>query len=1032
VKSRSRAKKLKMLKPRSFGMLFGKRFKSRNMAIFGLIFAAAGTFIILKSLALTPITCTTTISPGANVSSAFNAMSAGQTLCLKAGNYGSSTTVTWLDKSGTSGNPITLTTAPGETQPATINGEFKIGNNSSAGYRDNITVSHIKINANNLNHGRVNASYGCSSTAASGVTIHGSNIIFEYNDVSEQGVPPQSRDTMVGVSYNHTASNIIIRYNKIHDYGACDHFDHGIYWDHVNGGQIYGNWIWNPVCSYTTGDPQDRGCGSGIQLWDDPSNTQVYSNVIDGTGIGLYIAGYGSNNNVHNNVISNQRGMYHSHSVESAAGYSGYAGNSTNQFVNNIVFNSGPFCSSSCTASASGNITSDPLFTNPAPNVRDYTLKSGSPAAGYGLWNGADPFFSGGGGTPDTTYPTASITAPPAGATVAGTVAVTANASDNVGIAGVQFKLDGVNLGPSLATSPYSYSWNTTTVSNGTHTLTAIATDTSGNATTSSSTPINVSNTVAAVPSVPTGLTATPGDAQVVLNWNANPSTDNISHYNVYRIGQTFTGPWDQPTTTTFTNRDQVVNGTQYCYTISATNASGESARTAQVCATPQAASDTTVPTVTLTSPANGATVSGSSVTISANASDNVGVNNVEFFVDGSLLASDTSSPYSTVWNSTAVPNGTHTIMAKAYDAARNSSSSTFTVTVNNADTTPPSAPTGFVARAISPTQVDLAWTASTDNVRVTAYYIQRNGVIIGTATGTSYSDLTVTGNTTYTYVIIATDGSGNKTASSSQSVTTPAPADTTAPTAPTNLSGVAASSTQVNLSWSAATDPSGIKGYNVYRNGVKINSALVMTTSYGDSTATAGATYSYTVTAVDGANNESAKSTAVSVTTPDLPPPPFGIILGPTDDSYVDNNKKRTASNFGTISALNVNSGTQSTQYSLLKFNVSGVGTRVVTQAKLRLYVGEGSQNGGRFHQITNNSWAENSVTWNNKPAFNSSVLASLSAVNQNTWVEVDLTTLISGDGVYSVLIDSNLRDLASYGSKESASKPQLIIGVQ
>jgi hypothetical protein len=95
-------------------------------------------------------------------------------------------------------------------------------------------------------------------------------------------------------------------------------------------------------------------------------------------------------------------------------------------------------------------------------------------------------------------------------------------------------------------------------------------------------------------------------------------------------------------------------------------------------------------------------------------------------------------------------------------------------------------------------------------------------------------------------------------------------------------------------------------------------------------------------------------------------------------------------------------------------------------------MYVGDGSQNGGRFHQVTNNNWTENSVTWNNKPAFNSTALAYLSAVNQNTWVEVDLTSLINGDGVYSVLIDSNLRDLASYGSKESASKPQLIIGVQ
>jgi fibronectin type 3 domain-containing protein len=1029
VTVKSRAKKLKMVKQRSINILSGNR---RNMAIFGLIFAVAGTFIILKSLALTPITCTTTISPGANVASTFNAMSAGQTLCLKAGTYGSSSTVTWLNKSGAVGSPITLTTAPGETQPAVIEGEFKVGSNSSTGYRDNITVSHIKVKANNINHGRVHPEFGCTTMTASGVTLHGSNIIFEYNEISEDSVAPAYRDTMLGINYDHRGSNIIVRYNKIHDFGACDQQDHGVYFDHVEGGQVYGNWIWNPVCSYATGDSLDRGCGSGIQLWDDPSNTQVYSNVIDGSGIGLYIAGYGSNNNVRNNAIINQRGMYSSHNPVSPAGYSGYAGNSTNQFVNNLVFNPGTICVSACTASASGNITSDPLFTN--PGLHDYTLRSGSPAAGYGLWNGVDPFFtgSGGGGTTDTTYPTATVTAPPAGATLAGTVTVSANASDNVGVASVQFKVDGIAIGPSLTGTPYSYSWNTTTVSNGTHTLAAVATDTSGNATTSPGVTVNVSNTVTAAPTVPTGLVATPGDSKVVLNWKANPTTENITRYNVYRIGQTFSGPWATPTEPTFTNASEVVNGTQYCYTVSATNASGESASTAQVCATPQATSDTTAPTVTLTSPANGATVSGSSVTISANASDNAGVSNVEFFVDGSLLASDTSSPYSTVWNSTAVPNGTHTILARAYDAARNSSSSTYTVNVNNGDTTPPTAPTGFVARAISPTQVDLAWTASTDNVRVTAYYIQRNGVIIATVSGTSYSDLSVTGNTTYTYVVIAADAAGNKTASSSQSVTTPAPADTTPPAAPTNLSGVAASSTQVNLSWSAATDPSGIKGYNVYRNGVKINSALVTTTSYGDSTATAGATYSYTVTAVDGANNESAKSTAVSVTTPDLPPPPFGIILGPTDDSYVDNNKKRTTSNFGTVSALNVNSGTQSTQYSLLKFNVSGVGTRVVTQAKLRMYVGDGSQNGGRFHQVTNNNWTENSVTWNNKPAFNSTALAYLSAVNQNTWVEVDLTSLINGDGVYSVLIDSNLRDLASYGSKESASKPQLIIGVQ
>ena len=63
----------------------------------------------------------------------------------------------------------------------------------------------------------------------------------------------------------------------------------------------------------------------------------------------------------------------------------------------------------------------------------------------------------------DTTAPTVSITAPAAGATVSGTVPVTATATDNVGVAGVQFKVDGVNVGAEDTKKPYSVSWNTTT-----------------------------------------------------------------------------------------------------------------------------------------------------------------------------------------------------------------------------------------------------------------------------------------------------------------------------------------------------------------------------------------------------------------------------------------------------------------------------------------------------------------------------------------------------------------------------------------
>ena len=89
-----------------------------------------------------------------------------------------------------------------------------------------------------------------------------------------------------------------------------------------------------------------------------------------------------------------------------------------------------------------------------------------------------------------------SITAPANGATVAGTIAVSASAADNAGVAGVQFKLDGANLASEDTSSPYSVGWDTATSSPGTHTLTAVARDTSGNTTTSA--PVTV--TVAAPP----------------------------------------------------------------------------------------------------------------------------------------------------------------------------------------------------------------------------------------------------------------------------------------------------------------------------------------------------------------------------------------------------------------------------------------------------------------------------------------------------------------------------------------------------
>jgi Bacterial Ig domain len=94
----------------------------------------------------------------------------------------------------------------------------------------------------------------------------------------------------------------------------------------------------------------------------------------------------------------------------------------------------------------------------------------------------------------DTTPPSVSITSPANGATVSGTIQVSATASDNVGVAGVQFFVDGAALGSEDTTSPYAVSWNTTTVANGSHSLTATARDAAGNRATSAQVSVTVSN----------------------------------------------------------------------------------------------------------------------------------------------------------------------------------------------------------------------------------------------------------------------------------------------------------------------------------------------------------------------------------------------------------------------------------------------------------------------------------------------------------------------------------------------------------
>lgn len=100
---------------------------------------------------------------------------------------------------------------------------------------------------------------------------------------------------------------------------------------------------------------------------------------------------------------------------------------------------------------------------------------------------------------------------------------------------------------------------------------------------------------------------------------------------------------------------------------------------------------DVTAPTASITAPADGATVSGTSVNLAANATDAGGVQKVRFWADSTYLSYDTSAPYTRTWNTSSFTNGTHTLKIEALDWANNSTIRTMTVTVANVDPVPPS-----------------------------------------------------------------------------------------------------------------------------------------------------------------------------------------------------------------------------------------------------------------------------------------------------------------------------------------------------
>ena len=195
-------------------------------------------------------------------------------------------------------------------------------------------------------------------------------------------------------------------------------------------------------------------------------------------------------------------------------------------------------------------------------------------------------------------------------------------------------------------------------------------------------------------------------------------------------------------------------------------------------------------------------------------------------------------------------------------------------------DTQPPTVPSNLTATAISGTQINLSWTASTDNVGVTGYMVERcqgtgctNFAQIGTTTTTTFNDTGLTVGTSYSYRARAGDAAGNLSVYSNvASATTQAP-DTQPPTTPSSLSATAVSGSQINLSWTASTDNVGVTGYLIERcqrvgctNLVQVGTST--TTTFNDTGLTGATAYSYRVRATDAAGNFSPYSNTATAPT--------------------------------------------------------------------------------------------------------------------------------------------------------------------
>lgn len=188
-------------------------------------------------------------------------------------------------------------------------------------------------------------------------------------------------------------------------------------------------------------------------------------------------------------------------------------------------------------------------------------------------------------------------------------------------------------------------------------------------------------------------------------------------------------------------------------------------------------------------------------------------------------------------------------------------------ITLGATDTEAPTQPTNLSATAVSGTQVNLTWTASTDNVGVTGYKVFRNSAQIGTSVTTSYSDTTCSPGTTYTYEVSAYDAAGNESLKSSPAVVT-TPADTTPPVL-SNIVGTGLTR-GFKITWTTNEPATSQVEYGLttaYGSMTLLDSNLVTNHSVTQTGLVRRTTYHYRVRSRDAAGNEAVSGDGTVIT---------------------------------------------------------------------------------------------------------------------------------------------------------------------